>query len=44
VLRCVIGKDPTPCILTDDQGTIICQNEAAQGRYQVADGVPLDMA
>ena len=44
VLRCVIGKDPTPCILTDDQGTIICQNEAAQGRYQVADGVPLAMA
>ena len=29
-LRCVIGKDPVPCLLTDEQGQILYQNKPSQ--------------
>jgi len=43
-LRCVIGKDPVPCLLTDEQGQILYQNEAAQAWFQAACGTPMALA
>ena len=43
-LRCVIGTDPVPCLLTDEQGKILYQNEEAQAWFQVACGTALALA
>ena len=44
ILHRVIGKDPVPCVLTDQQGQILYQNAAAADWFQVANGTPLALA
>ena len=43
-MRRLIGQDPVPCVVTDAQGQILLQNQAALDWFQVANGTPLFLA